>query len=98
MTKSELYQALKARGPSLPISPREIELIVDEIFDAMKYALARGERIEVRGFGSFKVLERPPRMGRNPKTGEPVQIPARRSPFFKVGKELQERVNGKEST
>jgi integration host factor subunit beta len=67
--------------------------VVNTIFDAMTDALRRGERIEIRGFGSFQVKVREARDGRNPKTGEMVNIPAKRTPFFKVGKELKEMVD-----
>lgn len=93
MTKSELYQALRNRMPHLVISPREFEILVDEIFDSMKYALHRGERVDIRGFGNFKVIKRKARKGRNPKTGKPVDIPPKNAPFFKCGKDLLERIN-----
>ena len=93
MTKSELYEALKNRMYRLSISKKEMEITVDLIFETMRNALARGERIEIRGFGSFKPIKRKARDGRNPKTGEPVDIPAKKTPFFKVGKDLLERIN-----
>jgi len=70
------------------------ELVVNTIFDTMQNALAAGDRIEIRGFGSFTVKTRIARVGRNPKTGDPVRIEEKRVPFFKVGKELRERVDG----
>jgi integration host factor subunit beta len=73
---------------------KDTEIVVNTIFDAMTEALKQGERIEIRGFGSFQVKVREAREGRNPKTGEEVQIPAKRTPFFKVGKELKEMVDG----
>jgi len=75
------------------ISKKDTEIVVNTIFDAMTEALKGGERIEIRGFGSFQVKVREAREGRNPKTGEEVHIPAKRTPFFKVGKDLRERVN-----
>lgn len=93
MTKSELIEALglKLRG----LSKTEIEIIVDSVFAKISGALLRGERIELRGFGSFEVRERVARQGRNPKTGATVYVKNRRVPFFKVGKELRDRVNGR---
>jgi len=76
------------------ISKKDTEVVVNTIFDAMTDALKQGRRIEIRGFGSFQVKVREAREGRNPKTGEEVQIPAKRTPFFKVGKELKEMVDG----
>jgi len=70
-----------------------VEIIVDKIFDSIKDGLVSGDKIEIRGFGSFKVKEHGARKGRNPKTGEAIDIPAKKTPFFKVGKELKERVN-----
>jgi integration host factor subunit beta len=93
MTKSQLSKALRDRRPYIDISPRDFEIIVDQIFEAMKYAMAMGERIEIRGFGVFAVVERLAREGRNPKTGQAVDLPARKLPFFKCGKELKERIN-----
>jgi len=72
---------------------RDVEIIVDTIFENMTGSLAKGEKIEIRGFGSFKVKEHKARKGRNPKTGESIDIPSKKTPFFKVGKELKERVN-----
>lgn len=91
MTKSQLIDAISARAPHVP--RREVESIVNAVFDAMNESLRRGERIEIRGFGSFGVKTRPARQGRNPKTGEQVAVPLRRTPFFTVGKELKERLN-----
>jgi integration host factor subunit beta len=93
MTKSDLVSKVAARMPH--VSKKDTETIVNEVFQSMMEVLKRGERIEIRGFGSFQVKRREPREGRNPKTGEIVSIPAKRSPFFKVGKELKERVNYK---
>ena len=91
MTKSELINRVADRVPHL--TRKDEEIIVDTIFDVMTDSLSRGEGIEIRGFGSFKVKQRRDRQGRNPKTGEQVQIPAKRMPHFKVGKELYERIN-----
>jgi integration host factor beta subunit len=91
MTKSGLIEKVAERTPH--ISKKDTEVVVNTIFDAMTEALRRGERIEIRGFGSFQVKVREARDGRNPKTGEMVNIPAKRTPFFKVGKELKEMVD-----
>ena len=91
MTRSELINRVADRVPHL--TRKDEEIVVDTIFDVMTDSLSRGEGIEIRGFGSFKVKHRRERQGRNPKTGEQVQIPAKRVPFFKVGKELNERIN-----
>lgn len=92
MTKSELAQALvEKRGLSLKVA----EAVVNLVFDTMVEAMRRGERIEIRGFGSFVVKQYGAYEGRNPKTGEKIYVPAKRSPFFKVGKELRERVDGR---
>ena len=91
MTKSGLIEKVAERTPH--ISKKDTEVVVNPIFDAMTDALRRGERIEIRGFGSFQVKVREARDGRNPKTGEMVNIPAKRTPFFKVGKELKEMVD-----
>ncbi|MBI3071247.1 MAG: integration host factor subunit beta [Deltaproteobacteria bacterium] len=93
MTKSELILKLTQTRPTMKL--REAEAIVNAIFDSMIEAMQRGERIEIRGFGSFVVKEYRPYEGRNPKTGEKIQVHSKRSPTFKVGKELQERVNAK---
>jgi len=91
MNKSDLVQSVSARMPNL--AAKDLEVIVNIIFDAMTNSLSKGDRIEIRGFGSFEVRHRKPRLGRNPKTGENVQVGTRRVPFFKVGKELKEKVN-----
>ena len=92
MTKSDLVQKLSEQVTTL--TKKECEVIVDTVFHHMKDALQRGEKIEIRGFGSFTVRVRRAKEGRNPKTGEKVSIPEKRIPFFKVGKELRELVNG----
>jgi integration host factor subunit beta len=91
MTKSELIAKLAARFPQLVV--KDAELAVKSILDAMAEKLTAGERIEIRGFGSFSLNYRPPRLGRNPKTGEKVQVPEKYVPHFKAGKELRERVD-----
>ncbi len=91
MTKSELIELLAEQQPHL--SQADVELAVRSIIEQLSRALADGERIEIRGFGSFCLHYRPPRMGRNPKTGEAVALPGKHVPHFKPGKELRERVN-----
>ena len=93
MTRSQLILRLAAQNPHLV--HREVERLVNAIFETIAAALARGERIELRGFGSFTVKERAPRVGRNPRTGEAVQVPAKRRLNFKSGKELRRRINAK---
>lgn len=90
MTRSELIVALTSRFPSLVA--KDAEIAVKEILDAIGSALARGNRVEIRGFGSFSLNYRPPRTGRNPKSGELVNVPGKYVPHFKVGKEMRERV------
>ena len=91
MTKSELIEALAETQRHL--SHADVDMAVRAIIDQMSAALSSGERIEIRGFGSFSLHFRPPRMGRNPKTGESVALPGKHVPHFKPGKELRERVN-----
>lgn len=91
MTKSELIANLAVRFPQLVV--KDAELSVKTILDSMTDKLASGERIEIRGFGSFSLNYRPPRLGRNPKTGAQVQVPEKYVPHFKAGKELRERVD-----
>jgi integration host factor subunit beta len=95
MTKSELIARLAERNPRLVA--RDADEAVNTMLDAMTDALAGGQRIEIRGFGSFALNYRPPRVGRNPKSGDRVQVPAKHVPHFKAGKELRERVDGSES-
>jgi len=76
------------------LNRRQCEVIVNSIFDAIRDALAAGEKVELRGFGCFKVRQRRSRDGRNPKTGAPVHVPPKTVPYFKPGKDLRERVNG----
>lgn len=91
MTKSELIERLATRQSHLMY--KDVELAVKLVLDQISNALARDERVEIRGFGSFSLHYRPPRMGRNPKTGESVALPAKHVPHFKPGKELRERVS-----
>lgn len=93
MTKSELIEVI-AREQS-HLAYRDVELAVKCMIEQMSQALASGERIEIRGFGSFSLHFRPPRMGRNPKTGDSVELSGKYVPHFKPGKELRERVNEK---
>lgn len=96
MTKSELIARLAERNPRLVA--RDADEAVNTMLDAMTDALAGGQRIEIRGFGSFALNYRPPRLGRNPKSGDRVQVPAKYVPHFKAGKELRERVDGEEGS
>lgn len=94
MTKSQLIEALaKAEGITL----KAAETAVNVTFQSMEQSLIRGDRLEIRGFGSFKVKDYEGYKGRNPKTGELIEVKSKKLPFFKVGKELKERVNGRES-
>jgi len=90
MTRSDLINALAARFPNLMATDAEIS--VKEILDAIGHALARGDRVEIRGFGSFDLNHRPARTGRNPKTGETVRVPPKYAPHFKAGKDMRERI------
>ncbi|MEY8240536.1 MAG: integration host factor subunit beta [Cycloclasticus sp.] len=91
MTKSELIERITTRHPKL--SSKDIELAVKTILETMSQALSQGDRIEIRGFGSFSLHFRNPRLGRNPKTGESVELRGKYVPHFKPGKELREQVN-----
>lgn len=91
MTKSELIAYLVEANPHL--YQRDVERIVRTIFDEITSALVRGDRVELRGFGAFSVKKRDPRIGRNPRTGEAVQVSAKRVPYFKTGKQLREKLN-----
>jgi integration host factor subunit beta len=91
MIKSELVARLTQRYPHL--YHRDVERIVTTVLDEITKALAAGHRVELRGFGAFSVKVRPSRMGRNPRTGEPVNVDEKRAPFFRTGKELRERLN-----
>ena len=92
MTKAELVEKVTALGD---LTRRDGEVIVDTLFDSVINALRSGDKIEIRGFGSFRTRQRNPRIGRNPKTGEKVDVPAKRVPFFKPSKELRDLVNPK---
>ncbi|MGF1446768.1 MAG: integration host factor subunit beta [Pikeienuella sp.] len=91
MIKSELVQQIADDNPHL--FQRDVERIVSTVFDEITEALARGDRVELRGFGAFSVKTRDARTGRNPRTGESVDVPEKTVPFFKAGKELRERMN-----
>lgn len=95
ITKSELIEKISQKQNHL--QQKDIELAVKSVIEQMSDALSTGKRIEIRGFGSFSLHFRPPRIGRNPKTGESVSLPGKHVPHFKPGKELRERVN-KDST
>jgi integration host factor subunit beta len=91
MTKSELIEILAQK--QMQLAYKDVELAVKTMLDQMGTTLANGERIEIRGFGSFSLHYRPPRIGRNPKTGDSVELAAKYVPHFKPGKEMRERVN-----
>ncbi|NTS77945.1 integration host factor subunit beta [Catenovulum sp. SM1970] len=91
MTKSELIELLADKNPQIQL--KDVELGIKELLEYMAHSLANNERIEIRGFGSFSLHYREPRVGRNPKTGESVQLEGKYVPHFKPGKELRERVN-----
>lgn len=93
MIKSELVTILADANPHL--YQRDVERIVNTIFDEITTALTKGERVELRGFGAFSVKKRPARTGRNPRTGEPVEVAEKHVPFFKTGKELRDRLNAR---
>lgn len=91
MTKSELIEKVVESHGMLNL--KASEMLVNTLFDAIEDALKQGDKVEIRGFGSFTIRERAGREARNPKSGEVVRIPAKKTPFFKTGKELKERVN-----
>lgn len=91
MIRSELVQRVADANPELPL--RDVDRLVSVIFDAIGAQLAAGGRVELRGFGAFSTRERDARIGRNPRTGEPVEVLAKRVPYFKPGKEMRERLN-----
>ena len=91
MTKSELIARLAEQNPTL--YHRDIEKLVNTVFDTITTALVEGNRVELRGFGAFSIRERKARLGRNPRTGEAVNVDAKRMPFFKMGKGMKERLN-----
>ncbi|MBI3013757.1 MAG: integration host factor subunit beta [Candidatus Tectomicrobia bacterium] len=90
MTKADLVERVSER---ITLNKKQTEVLVDTVFGTITKALAKGDKVELRGFGSFRVRTRDPREGRNPKTGTPVRIPAKRVPFFKAGKELRDIVD-----
>lgn len=92
MIKSELIQQIAEENPHL--FQRDVERIVSTVFEEITAALSRGDRVELRGFGAFSIKHRDGRVGRNPRTGDQVEVPAKTVPFFKTGKELRERMNG----
>ncbi|PLX47486.1 MAG: integration host factor subunit beta [Desulfobulbaceae bacterium] len=92
MNKSELIEAV---AHEMNMTPREASDVVSTILDSMSETLVEGDTIEIRGFGSFVIKKYDSYLGRNPKTGEKIKVPPKRLPFFKVGKELRERVNAK---
>jgi integration host factor subunit beta len=91
VTKSELIEILSRKNTQIPTA--DVELSVKSIIEQMSHSLSSGERIEIRGFGSFSLHYRPPRTGRNPKTGDSVELTSKYVPHFKPGKELRDRVN-----
>ncbi len=93
MIRSELIDKIAAENPHL--YQRDVERIVNTIFDRIIEAMAGGDRVELRGFGAFSVKKRDARLGRNPRTGEAVQVEEKHVPFFKTGKLLRDRLNGK---
>jgi integration host factor subunit beta len=90
MTKAELVEHV---AQSTQLTKKHAELIVNTVFDSIAQSLREGEKIELRGFGSFRIRRRGPRIGRNPKTGDQVRVPPKRIPYFKPGKELKELLN-----
>ncbi|HIF60488.1 MAG TPA: integration host factor subunit beta [Rhodospirillales bacterium] len=91
MTKSELITYVTEQNPHL--YQRDVERIITTIFDEISSALSRGDRVELRGFGAFSIKQRNARIGRNPRTGVTVQVPAKRVPYFKTGKQLRNMLN-----
>ncbi|MBI5199754.1 MAG: integration host factor subunit beta [Nitrospirae bacterium] len=92
MTKAELIEKVTEKMNSLTL--KQTEVVVNLIFDSVKDTLAKGKKVEIRGFGSFRIRNRRSREGRNPKTGTSVSVPPKKVPFFKTGKELREVVDG----
>ncbi len=93
MTKAELVDKIAEKKPGL--TRRQVEVVVNTVLDGIKDALSREDKVEIRGFGSFRIRHRRAKEGRNPKTGETVQVPPKKVPFFKAGKEMREMVDGK---
>jgi len=88
MTKSELIEVIAAQNPEL--TKKQVEFIVNGVFTSVKDALKTGDKVEIRGFGSFKIREKNSKVGRNPKTGDKVEVPSKNVPYFKPGKEIKE--------
>jgi integration host factor subunit beta len=93
MTKAELVDKIAEKKPGL--TRKQVEIVVNTVLDGIKDALSREDKVEIRGFGSFRVRHRRAKDGRNPKTGETVSVPPKKVPFFKAGKEMREMVDGK---
>ncbi len=93
MTKAELVDKIAEKKPGL--TRRQVEVVVNTVLDGIKDALSREDKVEIRGFGSLRIRHRRAKEGRNPKTGETVQVPPKKVPFFKAGKEMREMVDGK---
>lgn len=94
MTKAELIEAVSQRTPDL--TRKQVELVVNLFFESIKHALANGDKVEIRGFGSFRLRRRNHRIGRNPRTGEVVHVPEKYVPFFRAGKDLRLLVDGRD--
>lgn len=92
MTKSELIEQIASDNPGL--TKKQVEFIVNGVFQNVKDALNKGDKVEIRGFGSFKIREKNSKTGRNPKTGEKVDVPSKQVPYFKPGKEIKELLIG----
>ncbi len=93
MTKAELVDKIAEKKPGL--TRKQVEVVVNTVLDGIKDALSREDKVEIRGFGSFRIRFRRAKEGRNPKTGETVQVPPKKVPFFKAGKEMREMVDGR---
>lgn len=93
MTKSALIEKIAEKVKELNLTKKQTETVVETVFESVKEALAKGDKVEIRGFGNFRLRHRRFRKARNPKTGESVNVPPKRVPYFKVGKELREMVN-----
>lgn len=93
MTKAELIDKIAEQKPGL--TRKQVEVVVNTVLDSIKDALARDDKVEIRGFGSFRIRHRRAKEGRNPKTGDTVSVPPKRVPFFKAGKEMREMVDGR---
>ncbi len=93
MTKAELVDKISEKKPNL--TRKQVEVVVNTVLDGIKDALSRDDKVEIRGFGSFRIRNRRAKEGRNPKTGEAVSVPPKKVPFFKAGKEMREMVDGK---